>query len=48
MALEESRLDALAQEIQEAEKTCIPSTNLTNRYSGITVAEAYSIQLRTV
>lgn len=48
MALEESRFDALAQEIQEAEKTCIPSTNLTNRYSGITVAEAYSIQLRTV
>jgi len=48
MALKESQLDALAQELQEAEKTRRPSTNLTDRYPEITIAEAYPIQLRII
>ncbi len=48
MALKESQLDTLAQELQEVEKTRRPSTNLTDRYPEITIAEAYSIQLRII
>ena len=48
MALEQKQIDQLSQELWNAEKTQTTIEPITDRFPGITIPDAYAIQLKTI
>ena len=48
MSLTEKQIDELSQALIKAQRTVTPITNVVDQYPGITIAEAYAVQLRSL